>query len=76
MPLSLLGEKQNGELPSLELPDHSLEFGRPPLETCFASTQVIVNGELVHVWRKVRKNTTDARTAHQWYGPAILWFSR
>ena len=35
----------------------------------------IVNGELVYVWRKVKKNNTDARTAHvtqRWYGPAIV----
>ena len=33
-----------------------------------------MNGELVYVWRKVKKNTTDARTAlvtHRWSGPAI-----
>ena len=28
LPWSLLDEKQSGELASLELPDHSLEFGR------------------------------------------------
>ena len=40
-----------------------------------AHTQEIVNGELVYVLRKVKKNRTDARTAfvtHQWYGPAIV----
>ena len=40
-----------------------------------AHTQGIVNGELVYVWRKVRKNRTVARTAlvtHRWYGPAIV----
>ena len=40
-----------------------------------AHTQGIVNGELVYVWRKVKKKTTDARTAlvtHRWYGPAIV----
>ena len=34
-----------------------------------AHTQGIVNGELVYVWRKVKKNRTDARTAlvtHRW----------
>ena len=34
-----------------------------------------MNGELVYVWRKVKKNRTDARTAlvtHRWYGPAIV----
>ena len=39
-----------------------------------AHTQGTVNGELVCVWRKVKKNRTDARTAlvtHRWYGPAI-----
>ena len=38
-------------------------------------TEGIVNGELVNVWRKVKKNRTDARTAlvtHRWYGPAIV----
>ena len=38
-------------------------------------TQVIVNGELVHVWREVKKNRTDAWTAlvtYRWYGPAIV----
>ena len=32
-------------------------------------TQGIVNGELVYVWRKVKKNRTDARMAlvtHRW----------
>ena len=40
-----------------------------------AHTQGIVNGELVYVWRKVKKNRTDARMAlvtHRWYGPAIV----
>ena len=35
-----------------------------------------VTGELVLVWRRVKKNRTDARTAlvtHQWYGPAIVF---
>ena len=34
-----------------------------------------MNGELVFVWRKVKKNRTDARTAlvtHRWYGSAIV----
>ena len=34
-----------------------------------------MNGELVCVWRKVKKNRTDARTAlvtHRWYGPATV----
>ena len=38
-------------------------------------THWIVNGELVCVWRKVKKNRTDARTAlvtHRWYGPASV----
>ena len=38
-------------------------------------TQGIVNGELAYVWRRVKKNRTDARTAlvtHRWYGPAIV----
>ena len=38
-------------------------------------TQGIVNGELVYVWRKVKENRTDTRTAlvtHRWYGPAIV----
>ena len=38
-------------------------------------TQGIVTGELVFVWRKVKKNGTDARTAlvaHRWYGPPIV----
>ena len=53
-----------------------------PCETCAVgrcSTQCshagIVNGELVYVWSKVKKNRTDARTAlvtHRWYGPAIV----
>ena len=88
LPSSLLDEKQSGELASLELPDHSLEFGRRmswlwaarrAFETvntshrlrralsvgvrASAHTQGIVNGELVYVWRKVKKNRTDARTA-------------
>ena len=32
-----------------------------------------MNGELVYVWRKLKKNQTDARTAlvtHQCHGPA------
>ena len=40
-----------------------------------AYTQGIVNGELVYVWRKVKKKRTDARMAHvthRWYGPAIV----
>ena len=40
-----------------------------------AHTQGIVNGELVYVWRKVKKNRTDARTAlgtHRWYSPAMV----
>ena len=40
-----------------------------------AYTQEIVNGELVYVWRKVKKNRTDARTphvTHRWCGPAIV----
>ena len=100
LPASLLDEKQSGELASLELPDHSLEFGRRmswlwaarrAFETmntshrlrrallvgvrASAHTQGIVNGELVYVWRKVKKNRTDARTAlvtHRWYVPAIV----
>ena len=43
LPWSILNEKQSGELASLELPDHSLEFGRrmswlwtPPTATCVA----------------------------------------
>ena len=38
-------------------------------------TQGIVTGELVSVWRKIKKNRTDARTAlvtHRWYGPATV----
>ena len=38
-------------------------------------TQGIVNGELVYVWRKVKKNRTDARMAlgtHRWYSPAMV----
>ena len=38
-------------------------------------SQGIVNGELVYLWRKAKKNRTDARTAHvthRWYGPAIV----
>ena len=38
-------------------------------------TQGIVTGELVFVWRKVKKNLSDARTAlvtHRWHGPAIV----
>ena len=38
-------------------------------------TQGVVTGELVFVWRKVKKNRTDARTAlvtHRWYGPGIV----
>ena len=34
-----------------------------------------MTGELVYVWRKVKKNRTDTRTAlvtHRWYGPAIV----
>ena len=100
LPWSLLDEKQSGELASLELPDHSPEFGlgmswlwaaRRAFETmdtshrlrrallagvrASAHTQGIVTGELVNVWRKVKKNTTDARTAlvtHRWHGPASV----
>ena len=42
---------------------------------CDVHTQGVVNGELVYVCRKVKKNKTDARTAlatHRWYGPAIV----
>ena len=97
---SLLDVKQSGELATLELPDHSPEFGRrmswlwaarrafETMDTSHrlrraqlagvrasAHKQGIVNGELVYVWRKVKKNQTDARTAlvtHRWYGPAIV----
>ena len=34
-----------------------------------------MNGDLVYVWRKVKRNTTNARTAlvtHWWYCPAIV----
>ena len=34
-----------------------------------------MNGELVYVWRSVKKNRTDKRTAHlthRWYGQAIV----
>ena len=81
LPWSPLDEKQSGELASLELPDYSPEFGRRLswLRAAgvrpSAHTQGIVNGELNHVWRKVKKNRTDARTAlvtHRWYGPAIV----
>ena len=40
-----------------------------------AHTHGTANGELVYVWRKVKKNQTDPRTAlvtHRWYGPAIV----
>ena len=40
-----------------------------------AHEQGIVNGEVVYVWRKVKKSRTDARTAlvtDGWYGPAIV----
>ena len=43
-----------------------------------AHTQGIVNGELVSVWRKVKKNRTEVRTAlvtNRWYGPA-LWLAK
>ena len=100
LPWSLLNEKQSGELASLELPDHSPEFGRrmswlwaarrafETMDTSHrlrrallagvrasARTQGIVNGELVYVWWKVKKNKTDARTAlvtHRWYGLATV----
>ena len=38
-------------------------------------TKRIVTGELFFVWRKFKKNRTDARTAlvtHRWCGPAIV----
>ena len=88
LPWSLLDEKQSGELTSLELPDHSPEFGRRmswlwaarrAFETmdsghrlrrallagvrASAHTQGIVNGELIYVWRLVKENRIDARTA-------------
>ena len=100
LPWSILNEKQSGELASLELPDHSPEFGRRmswlwaarrAFETmdishrlrrasltgvrASAHTPGIVNGVLVHVWRKVNRNKTDVRTAlvtHRRYGPAIV----
>ena len=34
-----------------------------------------MNGELVHVWRRVKKNRSDKRTTlatHRWYGQAIV----
>ena len=40
-----------------------------------AHTHGTANGELVYVWRKVKKNRTDARTplvTHGGYGPAIV----
>ena len=40
-----------------------------------AHTQGIVTCELVYVWRNVKKNRTDARTAlvtHRWYGQAVV----
>ena len=100
LPWSLLDEKQGDELASLQLPDHSPEFGRRmswlwaarrAFETMDTShrlrrallagvrasshTQGIETGELVFVWRKVKKNRTDAWRAlvtHRWYGPAIV----
>ena len=57
--------------------DTSHRLGRALLAGVRASahTQGIVTGEVVYVWRKVKKNRTDARTAlvsHLWYGPAIV----
>ena len=81
LPRSLLGEEQSGELASLELPDHSSELGRRMswLWAASSHTQGIVTGELVFVWRRVKKNRTDARTAlvtHRWYGPATFCWQR
>ena len=50
---------------AFETMDTSHRLRRALLTSVRASshTQGIVNGELVHVWRKVKKNPTDARTA-------------
>ena len=93
LPWSFPDEKQSGELASLELPDHSPEFGRRISWLCAARrafetmdtsrlrrpllafvrarthTQGIVNSELVYVWRKVKKNRTDA------HYPSEVWSS-
>ena len=62
---------------AFETMDTSHRLRRSLLAVVRASshTQGIVNGELVYVWRKVKKNRTVARTAlviHQWYGPASV----
>ena len=94
--------KQSVELASLELPDHSPEFGqrmswlraarravetmdishrfRRALVACVrasADIQGIVNGELVYVWRKVKKKQNRRAdgtcfVTHRWHGPAIV----
>ena len=56
---------------AFETMETSHPLRRAPLASVRASahTQEIANGELVYVWRKVKKNRTDARTAlvtHLW----------
>ena len=74
MPWSLLDEKQSGEFASLELPDHSLEFGRR-MSWLWSARRAFgfVTGELF--LRKVKKKQ-NRRGQHllpnRWYAPAIV----
>ena len=62
---------------AVETMDTSHRLRRALLACVRASAHIqgIVNGELVYVWRKVKKNRTDARTVlvtHRWHRPAIV----